>query len=703
MNDTLGPASPDSEFVNNLIRSLTRAGQALSYYAADHPAATQTIFEAWRVLQQSTFHLSHLTLATTGRGLIVDATHPPLENAIALSLAKVLFERDILGLCFGPMLNEEGFNALVQGLCASPHQFKTQDKLSEAIARAPGVDVVVVDFGALFETDHPQIPAAVHDDPVLERALRSLLRFEEGAGKAITIKREDLKTPSELGAFMESILQQAQNERTHQDDIIDAAHEAYRLHIATTKNLHGDLAASALVMSNALVRLPPNARFELLRRFAESPPEDDLLAPLSPNLTDNRVVEAVSAALLGGEDDEGTVRAIGQLLNRLRPIAQSRKRMLAEIDGELKNKGQAIDGLLWQSLEARVLNEDRRGFVELTDPQSEAGLIEQAYLRTRRQTAPVPGQNVLFTLRPGQLAQFLPELYRSILETSRSVSPDRYTEIMQVALDAETQGDRSTSTKLLALVARRAVDDLHARELFRATIEEDYVPERIPALLSDEKTPLSIQAWLLLVALDRSKKADAAQIHTLLRRIPPGAMEPLFAGDWGTLTARRLEALLEAAFQNAPNDALNLGIRPLSSHRQDVRAVAIKALAHAPRGVGLRTLATLAGVRGPRAVGQLLAIENPDTEILLTVAHQVIDALTSVSDKGGVQILEHLLTRSAPLINASVYETLRKSAARALARNNSEPARQVLQGAYKSRSRAVRAAVKDLIQERPHG
>lgn len=681
--------------LTELVNAIGRAMQALAYYAPSHPVPREALTEAWRAAQATLKQLSRVTLATSGHELLVDADGPPLGGSAAPTLARGLFRRKLLGLRLLPTLDEESLARVVAALAEQPALLERRGGFSAAIEKASGVESVSVDFAALFDGALERLPAIIREDPILERALRSLLRFESGAGAPIEVRLEDVDELDELGTFLEGLVRRAHDERARGDDLAEAAWDAFRLFRSVAADGLA-VAEGADALARALVRLPPEARFELLLRLAEGDEQGgaEVLTSARSRIDEGALIEAIAGALADRDRAEAQVLAIGRLLGHLHPVQAERRRLLTQIDHATRARARPIDGLLWQSLEARTVGDDRGGLLEVTDLDSEAGLIEHASLRSQNRATAVPGQSILHTTRETDLDEPLAELLEALLASESRLSPALISDALVLADALEARGDRAGSTGLWVALGRRGERDAEARSRFLEGMTRGGERRR-DAVVAHPDAPAVVRALLLLLALETSDPGQRPELRHRLALVPVPALAPIVEGAWGPVGPQRLRVLLETALLADPRQGLGLARRVLASRRRGDAELAIEVLARAPRGSGLRFLALLAGVKGPRPALLLLELTPETKDAWPPLAERAIEALAAMSDPRATKILAYLVERPPGLFFEAVKEIARRTAARALARNASPLALEALERATKSSWRVVRAAARD--------
>ncbi len=665
-----------------LLSALGRAAQALAYYAPSHPVCVEARQEVRTALEER-FRADpgRLSLATGGSSLFVDRDGPARAEGAAAALARTMLRRGLLGIRLDRRVDPDRFLAVIDALSAppEPNESARLDQLE-----SPGLELISVDFAGLFDGAVARLPPAAREDPVLERGLRTVIRFGRG-GEPIPVRFESVRDPDGLGKFLEDLIERAEDGRAGRDEIADAGAEAFRLHAGA----RADLGEGAARLADALARLAPEARFELLRRLSEVE-GSDLLSALGPSIDDGTVVDAIASALLE-DSSEAVAKAVGRLLGRLRPVLGARRRLLAQVDRASSARGRPIDGLLWQSLEARTLGDERHGIAELTDPGSYPGLIRQAELRRRWESRPVLGQDVLHTLDKRLVREPLLAVYGALLAADGPVSAELAEDALGLAQALEDEGIRDAGLPVQLEIARRAGDSRELRPLLRVAVDRPSGLARLPRLVRDPRTPNSVRAALLLGALHRFGPQQQLHLRSTMRRLPPESFAELIAGGFGPLGPHRLAAALEATLATGSPEGLEVARRALATVRREDIGLVIDALVRAPRGSGLKLVGLIAGLKGPGPIRRLLRAGPEEDGLSDRVALLAVEALGHSDGGLALAYLGHLLVRPAPLLSSGPVEAVRLAAARALVHHPSPSAKVLIERAR--RHRAARRAL----------
>jgi hypothetical protein len=207
---------------------------------------------------------------------------------------------------------------------------------------ARGIDVFEMDLDQLL-SGAPIDRGAL--DPLVAKALTEVLALKARAnrrGSAIAVTLERVTTPTSLGSMLDELIDgaapgvSATSSRSavsataaagaprsplqglSADELADIGGEAFAKCAAGAANSPEALAEAARVLSKALVRLSPDARFKLLTKIAKGPDGD--VAAVGQQVQNPLLMSAIAQVVMGGERDSKLAHSIGSLLERMRPI-----------------------------------------------------------------------------------------------------------------------------------------------------------------------------------------------------------------------------------------------------------------------------------------------------------------------------------------------------------------------------------------------
>lgn len=556
-----------------------------------------------------------------------------------------------------------------------------------------------------------------------------MLRFkEDGAiGASVGISLEALATPESLGAWLDELLDDAEPgvvdgadgarargdalERTGgrgpgADEVADRVARAFQTNQAAVASRAGgseaDLAKSAEVLAGALVRLSPEARFALLRRLAggEDGDVDGVsLARLGPKVPDRVIVEAVAAALVEQRGDSDAVRAVGNLIRRLRPIEAERAKMLASLDRAMTDRARPLDGVLWQELQAKALARSNLGLLEVDLAAHRTELAAMMAERLAGTRPAVPGQQLVASSQaavsrgaarvlgalvrePRPLGAAIVEAVRGLLDVlDRNGVSDEGLELVRALMaraDAEEGGAAAALVRELLAGARGA--------------ERTAKLARVPG----EETRMSGE--ILLRAL--ASPGDRAHKERLFERLAAFDVDTLkaLATELRDAEPHRVHHLARALLRADPAAAVKLVRLALRGTSTKHKEAALRALAGSADREALGLLAGLAGWKGER-VARGLAGELTSDEKLHALALLAIELLGS---SRSALVIEPLvaIAQTSKLITSKETEALRAAAALALAGMGTAEANAALDALRAHKKKAVREAAAHAIAAR---
>lgn len=749
-------SGPPREAVQTLIVALMRGAKAMGYYDPDHPVYRRSWQEATQALQYALRDHMYLSLGCGGSHVVHDPEGPPLADEQARGLAKVMFQRSVVAIRFARDTSGEDLGHLLRALSEGPDALRAAGGVRARLEEvgAGTVDVIEVDYQSLFEREEADLGALVGHDPVVERAIREVLRFSTvGEGPALSIRLDQLDAPESLGGFLDELLSHADEEAggtasgpqaLGPEGLAELASEAY---LTNQRKMSrdgaglADLGRSAEVLGDALVRLPPKARLELLRKLAgddasRSAEDAKAVDALGRALPGNAIVEAVAAALVDGSADRGTVKAIGNLVKRLRPVERDRQELLDAVDGSLARRGRRADGLVWQEIQSRALEREDLGYLKLAFATFKDGLAEAARLRRAGRLPAVPGQEVLGSDGDTLLDRHAAAVLRQVLSDTRPVGGTVMTATRTLIERLETAGDLRGSTELLAALVRRA--DLDAppgrgtglrrgpaprsgvgpRDPFvgtaplGATAALGSVPPGAPdatarTVLDDllrgpggnartqrlaeaDAGRGAVMAEILLEGAEEAMSpAQRALVVERLASIDVRILEKLaYRDDLGRVAAA---TLAQATSRADPRAAVRVVRLLLRNHRLDMKTVALRALIDVPDPNALGLLILASGAKGDEAARGIVDLDPSDPRFS-ELKMAAIGALGLTRSPSAVPALAALLQRPAKLIGGKSIEDERLAAAQALSTNGTPDAVAVLQEAARSKKRPIRDA-----------
>ena len=478
--------------VRELVRSIMRAIRAMGYYDDNHPVFTRTQHEALDSLQEILSDGEMITLACGGSHVVFDPTAPPLDDDVAKSMAKVMFSRSIIAIQLRNTATLEDVGVLLRALSDTEDRLRREGGVRLRLEQnnVRGIDVSEVNYAELFAGEGADLAHIVSGDPIIERALHGVLRFkEEGEGVELSIKIEDLDNVESLGGFLDELIGKSGPEVTGAAPLALPAGaslpplEPIGGHISREQfsniaangfvsnqdklRKHGasnrEIAASARALSDAMVRIHPHARLDLLRKLAgadqpASPMQAEAVKNLGSVIDSKVVIEAIASVLLDEQSDMEVVNSIGNLIRRLRPVERDRQEMLAELDSMMKAQDRSVNGVVWQEIRARALGKEEMGYLRVAFEDVRDELAAAAQARLAGQLVHVPGQEILVSHRPQMVDRHAASVLNTVLSEQRGVGDTIMGATKELIVRLESDGAVEFSTALLSTLMRRADD-----------------------------------------------------------------------------------------------------------------------------------------------------------------------------------------------------------------------------------------------------
>lgn len=685
--------------IGALVSSMTRAVRALGYYDASHPVFIQAQNEALASFQRVRRGKEPITLAGAASKLFIDADGETLDDGPAALLARRMFKSSILAIRIRPTARAEDFGYLVRVLAESADRLRDAGGAHAVFELSGGkeIDLYDVDFGAVFAGDHPDLSPLTRGDAVAELALYEVLRVkadEDAEGEALGISFQSLGSVESLGSFLDELL----DKDLSGDETADLAARAYLTnHDRMTRGgaTAPDLSNSARVLSERLVKLSPEARFALLRRLAageqaDAPEQRAAVAELAPHVDGKTIVTSVVAALLDQGRDAETVRAIGDLLRRLRPVEADRRKLLEVIDREMTRRERPLDGVLWQEMQSRALEDSALGMLELDLAERKAELVARTKSRMSGRLHPVAGESILRARGRKLGERHTSRALAGVLLETRTPQEALLTAIKQLL---ESSNEPEVNSTLLSTLLRQAEADATGAVggLVRTLLEGERGAERTRMLAAgDEQPQTRVMGEVLLRALE--VETDRQQKEQLLDRL--AAFDHEILKELGTKVAeaepQRAHNLLRVAMR--ADRKLGIKFVRIALRNQSLRAKdhAVRALAEAPDGEGLGLLAMIAGWKGEKTSRAALHFP-PNNELekkLFELQLAAIGTLGWSKSPLAVEPLKDFLLKTKLLANKH-DEDCRVAAAQALVVNNTPQARAALEEGLASKKKNI--------------
>lgn len=700
-----------------LVSAFEKALRALSYYSPDHPVFRQQQEEAELALQATFEALPVFTLGAGGSHLLYDDAGGRLEGRAAQAIATRMFELSVAGIRFETPIGSGGLGRLLTYLAHAPARVRAAGGLAHLLGNTQGVTVMEVDFDRIFRGEVEQLSEFVGEDLVAEAALKDLLRWREAqddgaAGDEIVIERDAVRTPESLGEFLDDLLDKAEPDAVADPharssasrppgerelgkaEVAELAARAFwsnQRSMTRQRASEQELSQAANHLSSALVRLSPEARFQLLQRMAgqEDDPEDPVaVRRLSEKLQDETIVEAVASALADGGHNDGLARSIGDLIRRLRPVEAQRKRLLDQI--ARARPASRAGGVLWQELSSRALDQPGLGLLELRAEQTLPLLAQAARARREGKLPPVWGQDVLYSADARAAERYEHEVVVGMLAQGGRCGEGVYRRALALAASLEAARAGSELARLLQVILQRARadgTDPAALQLAEKLFEGAHGIRRAVWLLKQNVTPP--HPILILSALEARPSRTATEALIQLLSQADGS-ELLHTAERHATTASWswVQNLVRAANRHGAQTGLAVARLALAQGGIKTKEATLKILAETPHGETIGLLAQAAGCAGEKQRLHTLGLLAGDRN-LTRLRRAAIGALGLSHSPVAAQALAELLF-STKLFESREDEEIRLSAAQALVTNGSEAARRILSEGAQHRKRAIR-------------
>ncbi|MEQ9501776.1 MAG: hypothetical protein RIT81_33200 [Deltaproteobacteria bacterium] len=720
--------TPQAALLLDVVRAFARAIRAMGYYDATHPVFESTRREAHQALMRAFELEDSVTLGCGGRHLVVDREGFSLDDPPSRALAERMFERSVVAVRIDEHVDEPSLSALMRALAEKEDRIRHAGGVAALLQQenAVGVRAVEVDFATLFASDTADLAPLVGGDPVALVALEEVLRFErEGGavGDQLAVSLEHLGSVESLGAFLDDLLDSGESGTVvggdgaggafgliTGDDLADYAAQAYLRNQGALRrgtNVE-EIGQSADLLAGALVRLAPDARFALLRRLAGgedpgSPEQEAAVAELAGRVDDRMLVATMASALLKDGGDSEAVRAIGNVLRRLRPVESERRKLLDQIDGSLEKKGKRIDGVLWQEMQSRAFDDRALGMLQMNVAESKEELAQYAVARMRDQLSKVDGQDILHTRADAVEETFAMRVLIAVLDEPGALSEAFVLRCTAMLDRLDAQGANDDCLKLLLAMMKRADGE-------RAEALEDHVRGILGTergrkwsmqLLERNSGQSRMMGELLLSALEGAtdRRLQEALIDRL-GQFDPGTLYRLGSERIANVDPLRVNHILRAALKANAATAVKLAKITMKNGAVRAKEVAVKTLVDCKEREALALLAHAAGWKGEKYAIQLFHLESADDRRYLhKLRMAAVGALGLTHSQLAVKPLVELLMETH-LIESKEHEELRLGCAQALLTNGTPRAVKALEELTSHKKRAIREICERVLDGR---
>jgi hypothetical protein len=695
--------------------ALARCQRGAAFYEAAHPAALQQRQEldaALAAWQQAA--AGDVTVAAAADKLLLTGIPSGIADDLSVALCEALLERSVVGIKLRSPASNRDLDTLVACLGESVKRLRAAGGVTAALEREEVSTVVVTEID-LDELAAGTVVDESGFEPLVAEALRAVLVTHSAAhrrGVAVELRLEDVTSPDSLGSLLDELIDgaapgvaeapptaptESELAGATAEELAELSSRAYGK-LTTSGNDPEALAAAATVLSDALDRLTPQARFKLLRRLSES--ADDKGADALGRAVDNPVLlSAIAQVVMGGTRDSPLATAVGGLLERLRPVEQERQQLIEELDGMAARSGRPLDGIFLEELKEKAR---REGFASLEVPfrETQDSLLQSAKLRRSTAGQPEIVARTFASLRPEHRFYRSTRLLRAMLQHEVNMAPGTLDSVR--ALLANSAQDPA-----LADVGGELIEALWDRVILDGP--RSPAAEQLFEVMASRTGP----DWCiqLLRRLRGRKGADTAMLLSeVLRRIVGvhenddfvrrliaalGALDRTVIRE----VERKIEelpppgvtVLIARAATDAVSGALSLAQNALRSQDQEVKVAALRALASLADPTVVNFLRRASGLEGRPASTAALFAQRDDPNDLFELQRTAVEALGASRSPLAVPTLRELLT-NASTPGVSGPDPMLAWVGRALQINNTPDARAALEHGKRSKIRAVRVA-----------
>ncbi|MEO1334165.1 MAG: hypothetical protein AAFV29_00920, partial [Myxococcota bacterium] len=484
--------------------------------------------------------------------------------------------------------------------------------------------------------------------------------------------------------------------------------------------------------------------------------QEAAIQDLGKHIDDRQVTSAIAAALFDQRGDPATVRAIGNLIRRIRPVEAERHRLLSDVDNDMRAQGRPIDGVLWQEMQSRAFENNALGLLEMSLHQTRQSLRECALARRSDQVAPVAGQDVLHTVDSRVIDYWTTYALADLLEVPSDpqesgfdVRPDAPTgplpagsqmptgslpvganmptgplaptgshastgsfgrmvrlgpgaiEACRLQLERLDQTGATDECMLLlqAMMRRSDVEsESELSEVLIGLLESPEGPKWSRRLLRHEGRPTQMMGEILLNALDRpGDRTFKSNLIDRLARFDREGLIRLTARFGPNASPLQAQSLVLAALRLEAAVGVRIARMLLRNPTLRVREVVLKTVVERPDREVVALLAHVAGWKGEKFTKSLLGADVADSRSTLhRIQLAAVGALGLTRNGLAAKPLLDILVRSK-IFNDRDQEELRVAAAMALRTNATAEAQLALREASQHRKRVIRETVQRVM------
>ncbi|MDP2344078.1 MAG: hypothetical protein Q8O67_24185 [Deltaproteobacteria bacterium] len=688
-----------------------------AFYDPDHPVARQRRNEL-EVLVQA-WHAALGTdgvVAAAGETLLLSGLEEGLANDSARAFCTALVQKSVFALRLRAPTTAKDLADLFGLLGEADSRIRAAGGVARMyLERGPrAVDVMEMDLDKLLSgvpIDRSNL------DPLASKALSEILALKSRLnrrGSAVALTLERVTTPLSLGSVLDELIDGAAPgvavgppktlrgakgplHGLNADELAEIGGDAFEKVAGQQGSSPEVLAEAARALSAALVRLSPEARFKLLHKIAGGANEKSAEA-VGREVTNPVLLQAVVQVVMGGERDSKLAHAVGNLLERMRPIERDRHKFISELDEAARVSGRPLEGMFLQELNESA-QKTSFGSLDLPIRETRAALVEVARLR-RRGTQPEIILKTFASLREEDRLERTARLVCHLMGEERVVVAATLTTVRGLLATPPTDPTMAeTGGAVISALWWRAIRDgpaspaaTHLTEVARSPTGADW----FIALMAELRGQRGPDLAALLVDLLRIV-SSVHQSESFRRRL----VDALHALDLGVLRQieRRVadlpltaaQAIILRAGKDSSASALILAQLALKAHSVDVKEGALRALAPVVDDGVIAFLRRAAGADSDADSQQLLLLTKDDAAGLFRLQRTAIEALGACKSGLAVPALDELLNRTR-LVGGGELDRLRPFVGRALGINGTREARACLDNGRRSKSKPVRLA-----------
>jgi hypothetical protein len=697
--------------------------KGLAFYDADHPVVRQQRRDAEAAVRIWQISAGGDTfVAAAGKNLVLTGLEDNVSNLAEQGLCDLMIEKAVVGFKLKSPVDIKQLDALLSAIGEPERRVRAAGGVGKILAGRYARDIEV------FEIDLDELMAGATVDPVgLEpifadalTAVLALKQNENRLGEAVALTLERVDSPESLGSLLDEMIDGAAPETKdpeekiktgkgtaggsgtlsgmNAEDLAELASEAYGKVASTTTKDPEALAEAADVLSSSLVRLSPDARFQLLQKIAATQNQEAAEA-VGKKVPNSILLGAIAQVVMGGERDSKLASAIGGLLERMRPLERDRQKLLDELDDVVREKGRPLDGVFTQELN-EISQNKVFGSLDLPFRETKEGLIEAAHRRRHSLGQPEIVHQTFVAGEADTRIRRTSALLARMLDEERTVTPATLASVRSTLTltgadsslaDAGGQimlalwgrglrdGRTSAAAKVLADIAASPngadwcvllVENLrHMRGKDTAQLLCDYLKSALAAHPTEGAKTGRLGA--ALTWLDRSVLREME--NRVAEFTPPG-----------------VNAIISASGREGAASALRAVVKALKADNIDVKIAALRALSPFSNDQVLEFLRRASGADGDGPSVQVLYAQR-DGGSLDRLQRAAVEALGATRNPDAVPALAELLNRTR-VIGGANYDRTRAWAAQALSANGTAAARNVLTKGRASRNRSIRSA-----------